>query len=118
MTTIFIDINDEIYIIKSLTYNITTKSYKIDNENLETWEKGTFACPPESTNIAFIASLFKNPPLTKIVSMYQAIWLIITSLNEPNSNYMKSTWWQQDPFESWPSLQVENTLPARKILYN
>ena len=42
MTTIFLDINDEIYIIKSLTYNITTKSYKIDTEKLETWEKVTF----------------------------------------------------------------------------
>ena len=45
MTTIFLDINDEIYIIKSLTYNITFKSYEIDMERLETWEKGTFCCP-------------------------------------------------------------------------
>ena len=43
MTTIFLDINDEIYLIKCLTYNITTKSYKIDTEKLETWEKTTFS---------------------------------------------------------------------------
>ena len=73
MTTIFLDINDEIYIIKSLTYNITTKSYKIDTEKLETWEKVTFSCPPESINFAFIESFFKNPPLTKVVSMYHTI---------------------------------------------
>ena len=73
MTTIFLDINDKIYIIKSLTYNITTKSYKIDTEKLETWEKVTFSCPSESTNFSFIEGLFKNPPPTKIVSMYHAI---------------------------------------------
>ena len=42
MTTIFLDINDEIYIIKSVKYNNTTKSYKIDTEKLETWEKSLF----------------------------------------------------------------------------
>ena len=62
MTTIFLDINDEIYIIKSLTYNIATKSCKIGTEKLETWEKPTVFCPPESTNFAFIESFFKNPP--------------------------------------------------------
>ena len=46
MTTIFLNINDEINIIKNLAYNITTKSYKIDTE---TWEKVTFSCPSEST---------------------------------------------------------------------
>ena len=93
MTIIFLDINDEIYFIKSLTYNITTKSYKIDLEKLETWEKATFSCPPESTNFAFIRSLFKNPLPTKIVGMYQMIWVIGTSLNEPKWNYFISTWW-------------------------
>ena len=73
MTTIFLDINDEIYIIKNLTYDITTKSYKIDTEKLETWEKVTFSCLSESTNFAFIESFFKNPPPTKIVSMYHTI---------------------------------------------
>ena len=73
MTTIFLDINDEIYIIKCLTYNITTQSYKIDTEKLATWEKVTFSCPSESTNFAFIEGLFKNPPPTKIVSMYHTI---------------------------------------------
>ena len=73
MTTIFLDINDKIYSIKNLNYNITTKSCKIDTEELETWEKATFYCPPESTNFAFIESLFKNAPPTKIVSMYETI---------------------------------------------
>ena len=44
MTTVFLDINDinDIYIVKTFPYNITTKSYKIDTEKLETWEKAPF----------------------------------------------------------------------------
>ena len=73
MTTIILDINDEIYIIKRLTYYFTTEIYKIDTETLGTWEKVTFSCPSESPNFAFFESFFKNPPPTKIVSMYYAI---------------------------------------------
>ena len=93
MTTIFLDTNDEIYIIKSLTYSFTTKSYNIDTEKLETWEKVTVTCPSESTNLAFIEGLFKNPPPTKIASIYQTIWIIDLSLDERNRNYLKPTWW-------------------------
>ena len=46
MTTFFLDFNDEIYFIESSTYNITTKSFKIGTEKLETWEKATFSCSP------------------------------------------------------------------------
>ena len=46
------------YIVKWLTWNLTTKSYKIDTEKLGTW-----------------------PPPTKIVSMYQTIWIIHISLS-------------------------------------
>ena len=60
MTTIILDIIDEIYIIKRLTYYFTTQSYKIDTETLGTWEKNTFSCPSESPNFAFIESLFKT----------------------------------------------------------
>ena len=85
MTTIFPAINNEIYIIKSLTDNITTRSYKIDididTEKLETWWKVTFACAPGSTNFAFIKNLIKNSPPKKIVSMYQTIWIIKILLN-------------------------------------
>ena len=73
MTTIFLEINDEIYIFKRLTYYFTTQSYKIDTEALGTWEKFNFSCPSESPNFAFIDGLFVNPPPTKIVSMYYAI---------------------------------------------
>ena len=100
MTTIFLEINDEIYIIKSLTYNITTKNYKVDTEKLDTWENVTFSCPSESTNFAFIEGLFKNPPPTKIVSMYHTIRIINNPLNEPDRNHFESTWWQRDTFES------------------
>ena len=70
MTTIVLDINDEIYIIKSLTYKITTESYKVDTEKLETWEKVIYSCPSESTFFTFIEGLFENLSPTKIVNMY------------------------------------------------
>ena len=73
MTTIFLDINDESYNVKSLTYNITTESYKVDTEKFETSEKVIFSCLSESTNFAIFEGLFKNPPPTKIVSMYHTI---------------------------------------------
>ena len=73
MTTIFLEINDEIYIVKQLTYYYTTQSYSIDTETLGTWEKVIFSCPLESPNFAFFDGLFKNPPPKKIVSMYYAI---------------------------------------------
>ena len=75
MTTIFLDINDEIYIIKCLIYIITTKSYKNDTEKLENWEKATLSCPLASTNFAIIRGVFMNPSPMKIVSMYQTIWM-------------------------------------------
>ena len=65
MTTIFFDINDEIFIIKSLTYNITTKSYKIDTENFENWEKVTFSCSSESANFAVMEGPFQEPSFKK-----------------------------------------------------
>ena len=118
MTTIFLETNDEIYLIKGLTYYYTTQNYRIDTETLGIWEKVTFSCPSESPNFAFFDGLFKNPPPTKIVSMYYAIWIIDTTLNEPDSNHSKSTWWQQDTFQSRHLLQVDTTFPTRRILYN
>ena len=47
-----------------VTYNITTKSYKIDTKKHKTWGKVTFSRPPESTILAFIENSFKNPPAT------------------------------------------------------
>ena len=69
------------------------KKNKIDTKEPETWGKATFWCPPESTNLAFIESLFKNPPSTKIVSKYQTIWITDFSLNGPDRKNFESTWW-------------------------
>ena len=38
MTTVFLDLNDKKYIINFLTYNRTTKLYKIDLEGVKTRE--------------------------------------------------------------------------------
>ena len=49
-------------------------------DELETWEKVTFSCRPASKKFSFIKSLLKNPPPTKIFSMYQTLWTIHISL--------------------------------------
>ena len=118
MKTIFLDINDKIYINKNLTYNITTKSYRVDMKKLGTWERATFSCAPEFSNFAIIESLFKNSPATKFVSMYQTIWINDISLNESNRINIKSTWWQQNASESWHSLWVDTLLPSRRTIHN
>ena len=118
MTTNFRDINVKIYRIKNITYNITTKNYRVDKEKLEIWLRVTFFCPPESTNFAFVKRFSKNPLSTKIGSMYQTIWIIRTSLNEPKGKFLKSTQWQEDAFESWHSLQVDTNFSATRTLHN
>ena len=95
MTTIFFDINDQICIIRCLTYNITNNNYRIDTEKAKKWEIANFSCPPESKNFAFIESLSENLPPAKTVSMYQTflkfdtlIWMNSMELtqNQPGDN--------------------------------
>ena len=67
MTTIFLDINDKIYIVKCLTYNPTTKSYKTDMEKLQTAEKAIF----------FVLQNLELLHLSKILSgtlLQQKLW--------------------------------------------
>ena len=71
--------NDKIYIVECLNFNLTTENYKIDTEKLQTWEKATFSWPPEPTKFVFNKNFFKNPPATKIVSIYQNILILRSS---------------------------------------
>ena len=61
MTTIFLIFNDKIYTINCLTYNITTKSYKIDREKLATWEKVTFSLSSRVYKICIHRKSFQEP---------------------------------------------------------
>ena len=74
MTTVFLDINDKIYVIKCLTYNITTKIYKIDTDEHETWESYIF-CPPESARrtlqIYNVLDTVRKSPTSQIAGQLQ-----------------------------------------------
>ena len=71
MTTIFLEINDEIYIVKGLTYYFTTQSYRIDTETLGTWEKvnqseDTSELPPFSSFFSDVRTLLSRPNQIKL----------------------------------------------------
>ena len=61
MKTIFLNINDEIYIIKNLTYNNTTKSYKIDTKKPETWGKNYFSMSSWVDKLCIYRKSFQEP---------------------------------------------------------
>ena len=64
MTTIFLDINDEIYVIKCLTYNITPQSYKIDKEMLGLQlGKGSLSLVLQNLQISQLSKVFSKIPL-------------------------------------------------------
>ena len=39
-------------------------------------------------------------------------------MNKPHGKSFTSTWWKQDAFERWHSLQVDTTFPSKKTLPN
>ena len=77
-------------IIKTLTYNIITKSYNVDTIELETWEKATLFVLQNLQTLHF--SKVSSRILLQQKLWYQTIWIIDSSLNEPNRNCVKSTW--------------------------
>ena len=63
MTTIFLEINNDSYLLEHLTYNSDTKVFTVLTERVVDWEKVNFKCPEESEHYPFIKSLhFHSPP--------------------------------------------------------
>ena len=62
MTTIFLGINNDSYLLEHLTYNLETKVFTVLTERVGDWEKVNFKCPEESEHYSFIKSLYFNPP--------------------------------------------------------
>ena len=57
MTTIFLEINNDSYLLEHLTYNSETKVFTVLTERVGDWEKVIFKCPEESEHYSFIKSL-------------------------------------------------------------
>ena len=54
MTNIYLNIDDEKYIVKYLTFNLTINTWIIDTEKFESCENAYFSRPPDSTKFEFI----------------------------------------------------------------
>ena len=62
MTTVFLENNNDSYLLEHLTYNSETKVFTVLTERVGDWERVNFKCPEESEHYSFIKSLYFNPP--------------------------------------------------------
>ena len=69
MTTIFLEINSDPYLLEHLSYNSETKVFTVLTERVGDWEKVIFKCPEESEHYSFIKSLYFNPAPGNIKSI-------------------------------------------------
>ena len=69
MTTIFLEINNDSYLLEHLTCNSEIKVFTVFTERVGDWEKVFFKCPEESEHYSFIKSLYFNPAPGNIKSI-------------------------------------------------
>ena len=71
MTTIFLEKNDESYLLEHLTYDSEIKMCKMLTEKVGDWKKVTFKCPEESEQHSFKKNFHFNPPPEQMESTNQ-----------------------------------------------
>ena len=69
MATMFLEINNDTYLLEHLTYNSENKVFMVLTERVGVREKVNFKCPEESQHYPFIKSLYFNPPPGNIKSI-------------------------------------------------
>ena len=69
MTTIFLEINNDFYLLEHLTYNSEIKVITVFTERVGDWDKVIFKCPEESEHYSFIKSLYFNPARGNVKSI-------------------------------------------------
>ena len=69
MTTIFLEINNDSYLLEHLTYNSETKVFTVFTESVGDWERINFECPEESGHYSFIKNFYLNPAPGNIKSI-------------------------------------------------
>ena len=62
MTTIRFRINEDLHILRMMTYNPATKSNDVKKENIDTEIQVTFKCLKGAEHYPFIESLYKSAP--------------------------------------------------------
>ena len=60
MTTIFLEINNDSYLLEHLTYNSETEVFTVFTEKVGDWGRINFKCPEESEHYSFIENLYLN----------------------------------------------------------
>ena len=61
MTTIFLEVKNDSYLLDHLTYNSETKVFTVLTERVGDWQKVNFKCPEESKHYSFVKSFYFNP---------------------------------------------------------
>ena len=54
MTTIFLEINNDFYLLEHLTYKSETNVFTVLTESFDEWKKDHHKCPEESEHYFFI----------------------------------------------------------------
>ena len=69
MTTNFLEINNNSYLLEDSTYNSETKVFTVSTERVGDWEKVNFKCPKESEHHSSLKNLYFNPSPGNIKSI-------------------------------------------------
>ena len=71
MTSIFLEINNNSYVLEHLTYNSETIVITVLTERVGDWKKVKFKCSEESEHYSSIKSCYFNQPPENITSINQ-----------------------------------------------
>ena len=71
MTTFFLELNNDSYLLEHLTYDPETKVSTILTKRVGDWKKVDFKCPEQSEHYSFIESLYFNPPQEDMKNLNQ-----------------------------------------------
>ena len=69
MTTVFIEINNDSYLLEHLTSISETKVFTVLTERVGDWERVKFKCLEKSEHCSFFKSLYFNPSPGNIKSI-------------------------------------------------
>ena len=69
MTTFFLEIKNDSYLLEPLPYKSEIKVFTVFTERVGDWEKVIFKCPEESDHYSFIKSFYFNPAPGNIKSI-------------------------------------------------
>ena len=73
MTIIFLKVNGDTFILRTITYDSTTERLDVKLEAVESEIQTIFKCFKESEHFLFVKGLYENPPPAEIKSRKRII---------------------------------------------